>query len=905
MHQRATLRFAAVAALCSVIAACGGGAGSDSAPAANERIIQSVDNLGQDAVVKASPVNITGSLSTANATVTVGGVSASVSGNSFSADVPLAEGKNTIDIVASANGKSDTQSLNVVLNTTEMCGSGDTFVVQLPGVVMANDPSTASLPGRRLPDDEMTLPKDCKIYAFLIHGYGRNGQLDELMFYKLAKFVAENDGYAHWSWWNNLLDGYMSRPLHGHAGGEPSPGNLLTDGIAFTIPEGSGKGIPDDDFQFQSDAQKVLAAVKAENPDAIIIVAGHSMGGNATARVGFYSNVDIDLLAPIDPVGNRNLPDGVGGAVAYQTGLRSATPGTLNYTRGNETYNWTRWRATREFRGYKQRDCVRNVVGLCKDFDPRIFHVEYRCRLLPETGWLEQPPLIRTFAPIKCPQPASAGPYRDSGVPIRFGTNVKRLYHRWQQEAFFPYDYHADDPDHKILGIPSPIKANYVFGSSAARSNSIFGANFQAPVAENDFGEGDPNKTCRNLLSLDPRGAESFGGIPLNCQNWDGHGEIIGMRALSFVGVLPTNGNLQPLALKAQPFDSPSDSWLDVSQSAERKERLVAMATAFDPDTGADTWPHRPVNPDLDMVVDDMVAIVQDILLRGEPGGDDVTAPSSSATPDIEANEHGWHNTDVLVTISAIDEQGGSGVKEISFSYSGAESGGGVVESDSVQVSLTLEGETTIEYFATDNAGNVEETDTLIVRIDKTPPTLVASVEPEPNEHGWNNTDVTVTFEATDDLSGIDTVTDPITVTDEGADQEVVGEAVDKAGNSTTVGVILNIDKTPPVISGLPENCSLWAPNHKLVEVADVVAIDELSGIDEFAVDATSSEPVSGPGYGNAEPDVVIDGGNVQLRAERYSHEGRQYDLAATATDLAGNVAEGDAICIVVHDQGN
>jgi hypothetical protein len=90
-----------------------------------------------------------------------------------------------------------------------------------------------------------------------------------------------------------------------------------------------------------------------------------------------------------------------------------------------------------------------------------------------------------------------------------------------------------------------------------------------------------------------------------------------------------------------------------------------------------------------------------------------------------------------------------------------------------------------------------------------------------------------------------------------------------------------------------------------LVEVADVVAIDELSGIDEFAVDATSSEPVSGPGYGNAEPDVVIDGGNVQLRAERYSHEGRQYDLAATATDLAGNVAEGDAICIVVHDQGN
>ena len=204
----------------------------------------------------------------------------------------------------------------------------------------------------------------------------------------------------------------MSRPLHSHKDGDPSPGDLLYDGLAFTLPAGKGKGIPDDDHQFQSDAQHVLEAVKAENPDAIIIVAGHSMGGNATARVGFYSNVDIDLLAPIDPVGNRNLPDGVGGAAAYQTGIRSATPGVLGYTPGNETYNWTRWRATREFRGYKQRDCIRNGIGLCRDFDSRIFHVEYRCRLLPASGWLEQPPLIFTFAPFKCPRARASGPVR-------------------------------------------------------------------------------------------------------------------------------------------------------------------------------------------------------------------------------------------------------------------------------------------------------------------------------------------------------------------------------------------------------------------------------------------------------------------------------------------------------------
>ena len=313
----------------------------------------------------------------------------------------------------------------------------------------------------------------------------------------------------------------------------------------------------------------------------------------------------------------------------------------------------------------------------------------------------------------------------------------------------------------------------------------------------------------------------------------------------------------------------------------------------------------QPVNPDLDMVVDDMVAIVEDILLRGEPGGDDVTGPSSSANPDVEPNQHGWNNTDVVVTISAIDEQGGSDVKEILFSYSGAENGSGVHEGDSVQIALTAEGETTIDYFATDNAGNVEQTNSLTVRIDKTPPTLEAIIDPEPNEHAWNNIDVTVTFEASDELSGIDTVADPITVTAEGANQEVVGEAVDKAGNSTTVGVILNIDKTPPVIVGLSEDCSLWPPNHELVEVAEVVASEELSGLDEFAVDGVSSEPASGPGYGNTEPDVVIDGGRIQLRSERYSYEGRQYDLTVTATDFADNVAEGNAVCIVVHDQGN
>ena len=172
------------------------------------------------------------------------------------------------------------------------------------------------------------------------------------------------------------------------------------------------------------------------------------------------------------------------------------------------------------------------------------------------------------------------------------------------------------------------------------------------------------------------------------------------------------------------------------------------------------------------------------------------------------------------------------------------------------------------------------------------------------NNHSGNNTDVTVTFTAEDELSGVHTVTDPMTVTEEGANQEVIGVATDRAGNSTAIGVILNIDKTPPIIGRLPEECSLWPPNHKLVEVAEVTISDELSGIDTSSIDAVSSEPESGPGYGNAAPDTLINGNIVEVRSERYSLEGRTYDLAVVATDRAGNVAEGNAVCVVPHDQG-
>ena len=112
----------------------------------------------------------------------------------------------------------------------------------------------------------------------------------------------------------------------------------------------------------------------------------------------------------------------------------------------------------------------------------------------------------------------------------------------------------------------------------------------------------------------------------------------------------------------------------------------------------------------------------------------------------------------------------------------------------------TNEGEHTVAVTATDAAGNVGS-DSVIYTVDNTPPVVTATASPAANPAGWNNTDVTVTFTATDALSGVAAIDPNVTVTTEGANQVITGTATDKAGNVGTGSITLNIDKTPPTIS--------------------------------------------------------------------------------------------------------
>jgi hypothetical protein len=302
---------------------------------------------------------------------------------------------------------------------------------------------------------------------------------------------------------------------------------------------------------------------------------------------------------------------------------------------------------------------------------------------------------------------------------------------------------------------------------------------------------------------------------------------------------------------------------------------------------------------------------IQAIFVAGSAGKCKVQAPPASPTVDlVAACDTGVSNTD-NITNDTTPTFAGTAPPEstVELSSDGVSLGTNAADATGAWSLTTAldEGMHTITATATDAIGNVSDPSApLSVTVDTTAPTITASHTPEPNANGWNNTDVIVSFECTDALSGLaGTPPAPTTVSTEGA-HTVTGSCEDVAGNTAQATTEVNIDKTPPQILGLPVfGCTLWPPNHKLVQVAMVIPSDGLSGLATESLTAVSDEPEDGKGDGHTSPDIVIDGASVALRAERSgAGDGRVYTITAFASDLAGNATTATATCEVPHDRG-
>jgi hypothetical protein len=159
-----------------------------------------------------------------------------------------------------------------------------------------------------------------------------------------------------------------------------------------------------------------------------------------------------------------------------------------------------------------------------------------------------------------------------------------------------------------------------------------------------------------------------------------------------------------------------------------------------------------------------------------------------------------------------------------------------------------------------------------IIGTDNGAPTITAQASPAANANGWNNSNVTVTFTCADVTSGIASCTGPIVVATEGAGQVIAGTAVDKAGNTASTSVTLNIDKTPPPLQVIsPVNGSTVTSSP--VE-ASGTASDALSGLDAVLCNGAAAT-LSGANFACSVP--VVEGDNT---------------IAFQARDVAGNTAE-------------
>lgn len=163
---------------------------------------------------------------------------------------------------------------------------------------------------------------------------------------------------------------------------------------------------------------------------------------------------------------------------------------------------------------------------------------------------------------------------------------------------------------------------------------------------------------------------------------------------------------------------------------------------------------------------------------------EDEVAPRIKATLDPAANAAGWNSTDVTVRFSCTDDR--AGVQDCPEPV--VVSGEG--DDDAQRVRVVVH----------DKAGN-EATLKVQVRIDRTAPSGVGKLHPQPNAAGWNNrSPVTVKFKCEDGLSGVEACPQPVIVSDEGIFNLSV-PFTDKAGNVGQATAPVKLDFTPPVLT--------------------------------------------------------------------------------------------------------
>lgn len=239
----------------------------------------------------------------------------------------------------------------------------------------------------------------------------------------------------------------------------------------------------------------------------------------------------------------------------------------------------------------------------------------------------------------------------------------------------------------------------------------------------------------------------------------------------------------------------------------------------------------------------------------------------------------GWVNKDTTVNFNATDDS--SGTKATYFAVDGG------TQQTGSSVTLTTQGTHTLVYWSEDWASNVEQQHTATVKIDKTTPVTVATVNPSaPNgSNGWYKSAVTVNLSANDDASGVSSTeysldggntwvnyAAPVTVSKDGK-YTLAYRSTDAAGNvETAKSISFNLDATTPEITVTGFESGNLSDANNIVPVVNFN--DNLSGADS-----------------SSRAQVKLDGKQYQIgdTIQLYMLPLGTHTFAVNVCDMAGN----------------
>jgi len=275
----------------------------------------------------------------------------------------------------------------------------------------------------------------------------------------------------------------------------------------------------------------------------------------------------------------------------------------------------------------------------------------------------------------------------------------------------------------------------------------------------------------------------------------------------------------------------------------------------------------------------------------GDPGEDE-TPPKTNAKIEGEKNGDGAYIGSASISLTATDEDGGSGVDKIEYQL---DDSGWKNYTDPVTVDKV--GDHTIGYRATDKAGNTSKVQTDPFTVveddgkDTAPPEVEVMLHGDTNNDGGYVGSAEVMVEATDSESGVDKVQyklddgdwqaykDPVTV-DEVGEHTVRARATDKAGNSSdpvqqkfSVVPGSDDDTEPPTVNAVVQGNQDADWNYVGQVTLKLTAKDDGSGVDKT--------------------EYKLDDGDWQTYEEpvKVEDEG-DHTVAYRATDAAGNTSK-------------